>query len=111
MSSMNSEEGSTDVTNSRSRAHARAGDVEEMALSVVDLAQVGVVANGLDPLLQRDDLVVARHDDNGAKLQTLRHMHCADRDVVAHRLRMVIEHSMGEAGVSNGSLRTIELRG
>jgi len=37
-----------------------AGDVEQVALGVVDLLEIGIVCDPLDAFLQRQDLVVAR---------------------------------------------------
>ena len=74
-------------------ARAGAGDVEQVPLGVVDLLQVGVVADGLDALLQRNDLVVAGHHDDGAELQPLGQVHRADRDVPARRLDVLVEHA------------------
>ena len=53
-------------------AGAGAGDVEQMTLGVVDLLQVGVIADCFDACLQRNDLVVASHDGHGAKFEPLR---------------------------------------
>ena len=47
------------------------GDVEQVALSVVDLFQVGLVSGGLDARSQRNHLVVTGHDGHGTELQTL----------------------------------------
>ncbi len=44
-----------------------AGDIEQMPLGVIDLLQIGIVSNGFDTLLQRDDFVVTRHNGHGAK--------------------------------------------
>jgi hypothetical protein len=44
-----------------------AGDIEQVALGVVDFLQVGVIAHGFDALLQRDDLVVAGHHHQRAE--------------------------------------------
>ena len=51
---------------------AGAGDVEKMPLGVVDIFQVRVIRDRLDPLLKRNHLIVAGHDSDGAKLQSFR---------------------------------------
>ncbi len=48
----------------------RAGDVEQVPLGVIDFLQICIVPDGLNALLQRDDLVVARHHDYGAEFHT-----------------------------------------
>ena len=40
-----------------------------MSLGVVDLSQVGIVAHRLDAFLQRDDLIIAVHYGDSAKLK------------------------------------------
>ena len=45
-----------------------AGDIYQLPLGIVDLLQVGVVADCLDTLLQGNDLVVAGHHGHGAEL-------------------------------------------
>jgi hypothetical protein len=44
-------------------------DIEQMSLGVVDLLQVLGVADGLDPILRRDNLVVASHHGHSAMLR------------------------------------------
>lgn len=41
----------------------RAGDVQEVALGVVNFLQVRIVGNSLNTLLQRDNLVITGHND------------------------------------------------
>ena len=43
-----------------------------MPLGLVDFFEVGIVGDILDTLLQRDDLVVARHDGDGTELKPLK---------------------------------------
>src|SRR5260370_14891684 len=57
------------------------GDIEQLALSVIHFLQISVVADGLDALLQGNDLVVAGHYDHGAELATLGNVHAANRHV------------------------------
>ncbi|MBM2812573.1 MAG: hypothetical protein HW416_3332 [Chloroflexi bacterium] len=84
----------------RSRLHARheqmvarscAGDVEQMALRVVDLLEVGFVGHGLDALLQRHYFVVAGHDDHCAKLKALAQVHGADGDLPTLHFGLIAE--------------------
>jgi hypothetical protein len=58
----------------------RAGHIKQVAFGVVDLLDIGIVGNGLDALLQRQDLRVAGHHGHGPKLQPFGEMHGADRD-------------------------------
>ena len=60
-----------------------AGNVEQVPLGVVDLAQIGIVADRLDALLQGDHFVVAGHHHHSAELQALGEMHGPDRDMPA----------------------------
>ena len=85
-SSRNSDAG-FDARHQQMIPRAGAGDVEQVALGVVDFLQIGVVADRLDALLQGDDLVVAGHHGHGAELQPLGQVHGADRDVAAGRFR------------------------
>ena len=57
---------------------ARAGNVNQVTLGVVDLLQIGIVADRLNTLLQGNDLVVAGHHGHGPELKTLGEMHGAD---------------------------------
>jgi hypothetical protein len=59
-----------DACNKQMVTCARAGDVEEMTLGVIDFLQICIIAHRFDSLLQRDDLIVASHDDDA--LLTLR---------------------------------------
>jgi hypothetical protein len=49
-----------------------------LTFGVVNLFQIGVVGDGLDSFLRRDDLVIAGHHDHGAELQALSEVHGAD---------------------------------
>ena len=79
-------------------AGARAGDVEEMPLGVVDVGEISVVRDGLDSFLERKHYIVAGHDDDRAELEALCQMHGADRDFAADRFDVVIENSVSEPG-------------
>jgi hypothetical protein len=63
--------GRLDAADQQAVAGAGAGDVEEVALGVVDLFEVGLVGDGLDALLQRQHLVVAGHDGDGRNSRPL----------------------------------------
>ncbi len=89
---------------------AGAGDVEQVALGVVDFLQIGVVADRFDALLQGNDFVVAGHHDHGAKLQPFGEVHGADRDVAAGGFDMLIENLESYARLPDGGFRTNQLR-
>ena len=74
---------------------AGAGDVEQVALCVIYLLQIGVVADCFDAFLRRNDLVVAGHYDHGAELEAFGKVHGADRDMTAGRLDVLIEDLEG----------------
>src|SRR6266446_7331490 len=88
----------------------RAGDVEQMALGVIDFLQVCVVPDRLDALLQGNDLVVAGHHHDGTELQALGEVHGTDRDVTANGFDVFIENLEGQTGLLDGGLGAIELR-
>jgi hypothetical protein len=52
-----------------------AGNVKQVTLGVIDLLQVAVLADVFDALLQGKNLVVAPHDSDRAKLETLGQVH------------------------------------
>jgi hypothetical protein len=58
-------------------------DVKQVALSVIDFLQIGIVANRLDALLRGDDLIVAGHYRYCTRLQPFCEVHGADRQVTA----------------------------
>jgi hypothetical protein len=87
------------------------GDVEQVALGVVDLFQVGVVGHRFDPFLRGNDLVVAGHDDNRSELQTFGEVHGADRNVAAHCLNVFVKHFIGELGLLCRRASTVYLGG
>jgi len=62
-----------------------------MTLGVVHLLEVAFIGDGLDPRLQRQHLVIARHDGHRAELQPLAQVHGPDGHAVARRLHVVIE--------------------
>ena len=47
---------------------SRTGDVQQVTFVVVDLFEVGVVRDGLDPLLEGHDFIVAGHHRQGPDL-------------------------------------------
>ena len=99
-----------DAGNQQMISGAGAGDVEQVALGVIDLLQIGIVADRLDALLQGNDFVVAGHHDHGPKLQTFGEVHGADRDVPAGGFDVLIENLESKARFLDGSARTIQLR-
>lgn len=80
-------------------ASAGAGDVEEMSFGVVDLCQIGVVGGGFDPLLERNDFVVAGHNGDDTELQAFGEVHCADGCVAFRRFQIFIENFESEPGL------------
>ena len=78
---------------------AGAGDVEQMAFGVVDIFQVRFVGDRLDPILKRDDFIVAGHDSDGAKLRPFAVV-CPDRfnGAAPVRTRIVCEPSEPPSG-------------
>ncbi len=59
-------------------AGAGGGYVEEVTFGFVDLHEVGFVGYGFDPLLRRDDLVVAGHHHDDFELEAFGYVHGAD---------------------------------
>jgi hypothetical protein len=92
-------------------AGASAGDVEQMALAVVDLFEVSIVGDILDALLQWDDLVVARDHRDRAKLQPLRQMHGSDRELARRDLDLVADFDRRNTGLFDGVPRPAKLAG
>ena len=90
-------------------ASSGAGDVEQVALGVIDFLQIGVVADGLDALLQGNDLVVAGHYCHGAELKTFGEVHGADRDVAAGGFDVLVENLECHSRFLDGRTRTIQL--
>ena len=74
-----------------------------MTLSVVDLLKIGIVSDALDPLLRRDNLVIAGHYRDTLELQPLCEVHCTDGDAAALRLGGFVE----SRGASSGDLVAI----
>ena len=58
-------------------------DIEQVPFCVVNLLQFRVADDALDSLLEWNDSVIARHDDNCPELQSFGHVHRADRDTAA----------------------------
>src|SRR5438270_2286663 len=78
-------------------AGAGAGDVKQMALAVVDFFEVGFVADVLDALLGRDDLIGAGHYYDDAEFQPFRQMHRAHRQPAHCDLDLVTQLNRGGA--------------
>jgi hypothetical protein len=98
-----------DAGNQQMIPRAGAGDVEQVALGVIDLLQISVVTDRLDALLQGNDFVVAGHYDHGAELKTFGKVHGANRDVGAGGFDMLIENLECYACFPYGRPRTIQL--
>jgi hypothetical protein len=78
-----------------------------VALGVIHFFQVGIVADGLDALLQ-ESLVVPGHYDHGAELKTFGKVHGANRDLTAGFDRFV-KNLECYARFLDGGTRTIQL--
>ena len=74
-----------------------AGDIEQVALGVVYVGEVGVVCDGGDPRLQRDHLVIAGGDDDCTELEALGPVHRRDRHGVGRDVGVVVELANGKA--------------
>ena len=59
---------------------AGAGNVEKVSFRIVNLFEIGVICDRLDPLLKRNDLVITGHNSDSAKLKTFGKVHRADRN-------------------------------
>src|SRR4051794_23754063 len=81
---------------------ASASDVEELPFRVVDFLQVGVVADGLDAFLRRNDFIVAGHHDHGAELEPFGEMHSAESQVATERFHMLVQDLERDSGCFRG---------
>src|SRR5205823_11158331 len=90
-------------------ARSGACDVEEMALGVVDLLQIGVVAHGLNALLQRHDFIIAGDHRHGSELQAFGQMHCADRYMARGGLDVLVKNLEGKFRCPNSTFGASEL--
>jgi hypothetical protein len=86
---------------------ASAGDVEQVALGVVDFLQIGVVADRRYALLLGDYFVVAGHHDHGPKLQTLGEAHGTYRDLPVGGFDVFIENLESNTRFLEGSAHTM----
>jgi len=78
-------------------AGASAGDVQQLALCVVYILKVGLIGNGLDPLLERNDLIVASHYCDCPEFQTFGEMHGADGQPSNRRFDIFVEYIKASA--------------
>ena len=92
-------------------AGAGARHVKQVPLAVVDFFEIGIVRNILDALLGGDDLVIARHDRDGTKLQTLGEMHGFDRDLAGRGLNPVAEFDGWKTGLFDDVSRVAKIAG
>ena len=82
-------------------AHQRAPAQHARALHIgrpVDVLEVGGVGDGLDASLERDHLVVAGGDHDGAELEALREVHRTDGRATGLDFGAAVEFAGGEAG-------------
>ena len=89
---------------------ASAGNIEQMALGVVDLFQVGVVSYSFDAFLRRNNLIVARHHNYRAKFKSFRQMHGAERYITAGCFNMLVEYLERQSGLADRSTGAIQFR-
>jgi len=61
-------------------AGSGAGDVQEMTFCVVEVFNVCVIADGSDAFFERNDVIIAGHNADAAKLEALRSMHRCQAD-------------------------------
>ena len=80
-------------------------------LSTVLFYSVGgfFVGDRLDPLLKRNDLIVAGHDGHGSKLEPFREVHRCDRSAAVPRLQLLIKDDVRYARGINRRARPWEL--
>src|SRR3954454_11323792 len=69
----NSESGSARLTRGDRALRCRRRTADE--LSILDLLEIGLVRDALDPLLRRYDFVIARHYGDALELQPLCEVH------------------------------------
>jgi hypothetical protein len=65
---------------------------------LIYLLQVSVVSNAFDSRLERQNLVIARHDRHGSKFKTLGQMHRGDVHAASANLNSLIEYTRRETG-------------
>jgi hypothetical protein len=99
-----------DAGNQQMIPGAGTGNVKQMAFGIINLLQIGIVADRLDALLQGNYFVVAGHHDDGPKLQTFGEVHSADRNVPAGGFNVLIENLESKPSRVYGGARTIQLR-
>ena len=82
-------------------------DVKKVPFHVVDLFKVRVVDNHLDSLLQRDNFIVTRHDDNRTKFQTLNKLHGGNTNMAACCSGAFVDNVVSQSGIFDGYLRPL----
>ena len=71
---------------------AGAGDIEQVAFGVVDFLEVCIIADRSNPLLKRQDFLVAGHHGHAAEFETFGEVHGADRDMAVGGFDMVVQN-------------------
>jgi len=71
---------------------AGAGNIEKLPFGVVDLFQIRVVCYSLNPLLQRNNFIVASHHSHGTKFKPLGEVHGSYRSLTVYGLNPVVEN-------------------
>ena len=82
-------------------AGACARHVEQVALRVVDLFEIGFVDDAIDPGLKREDLVVATSDDYSPELEALGEVHGSGRDGSDCSAWALAQSHSGKSGILN----------
>ena len=79
-------------------AGAGTGDVEQVALGIVNVLQVSLIGHTLYPFLKWNDLVIASHHRDCPEFQTLGQVHCADGQSSNRRHDVFIENIKTKRG-------------
>ena len=79
-------------------AGAGTGDVEQVALGIVNVLQVSLIGHTLYPFLKWNDLVIASHHRDCPEFQTFREVHGADGQSSNRRRDVFVENIKTERG-------------
>lgn len=91
-----------DAGNKQPVAGAGTGDVEQVALGVVNLVEFGFVGDGFDALLQGQNIVIAGHDGDGLVLKPFSKVHGADGNPALRLLKTFGEFQLCVTGGFHG---------
>ena len=76
-SAKNSDAGLT-PENQKPISCAGAGDIEQVSLRFVYFIELGLIGDGFDAVLQRQNVIIAGRDHHGLELKPFGEVHCAD---------------------------------